>query len=150
MVLWMTTIILPSFLETNCLAKPHSYRLVCSENSTKISQKLFTGDIPFLYLTAIAWCSTVLQGGDCGMSQLQLAQVSCRRSTSSSPSQWVVGLSMAADIYQSPPSNCIQERSASASFWSLAPGSPKTPHCCILVALVQPPNVISCTQLSNH
>lgn len=38
MVLWVTTIILPSFLETNCPAKPHSYRPVCSEGSTKISQ----------------------------------------------------------------------------------------------------------------
>lgn len=39
MVLWVTTIVLPSFLETDRSAKPHSSRQVCSEGSTtKISQ----------------------------------------------------------------------------------------------------------------
>lgn len=56
MVLWVTTIILPSFLETNCAAKPHSYRPVSSEGSTKISQNNLRG----IFLSS-TYCDCLVQ-----------------------------------------------------------------------------------------
>lgn len=37
MVLWVTTVIPPSLLQTNCPAKPHSYRQLCSGSGSEIS-----------------------------------------------------------------------------------------------------------------
>lgn len=37
MVLWVTTVIPPSLLQTNCPAKPHSYRQLCSGSGSEVS-----------------------------------------------------------------------------------------------------------------
>lgn len=152
MVLWVTTIILPSFLETNCPAKPHSYRPVCSEGSTKISQNNSWGiflsstycDCLVQHRASGRWWHVTPSGGTSYLekisTQLALlvgdgAQRGSRHLSTTPPPA---------------PPTCRREGSASASFWSLAPDGSKMPHCCVPVAPVQPSNVVSCTPLSNH
>lgn len=152
MVLWVTTIILPSFLEINCPAKPHSYRPVCSEGSTEISENSSRGiflsstdrDCPVQHRALgrpghpydFSWCESLAEG-----------QQAARPPGGRWGSAWQLAHRDSADIY---PPTCVWERSASFWHFPLALDSPKTPHCCVPVAPVQPPNVVSCTWLSNH
>jgi len=146
MVLWVTTVILPSFPETNCPAKPHSYRLVCFEGSTKISQInsqgiFFSSTCLVPHRVSGEWWHGTASAG-----------VSCPEKVSTQLTLLLGGGAWRGSCHlpHKPTPTCIRERSASASFWSPAVASPKTQHHCVPVAPVQPPNAVSCTPLSDH
>lgn len=139
MILWVTTVILSSFLKTNCPAKPHSYRLVCSEDNTELTQ-----NNSWRIFISSAYCNFLAQHRASG--RLECYSFSWHDLPGE---QWGSAWQLTF-INPLPLPDCIWERSASVSSWSLAPDSPKMLHCCFSMVPVQPPNAVSCMLLSNH